>query len=549
MCSPAIDIVTLLTDLTKAVNGTIFSSLTLRAFSRAGFEELQMGGLGQVYEEAAARLERCAEGLSATEPVAEETPTCMDNKDIDQDVPNPYDPVRLNTRAALVEKLTNEWIHATGPIDRSKSSLDSSHIRNKSAMRLLFNAVKPWVIGAGFGLLVAIFGCVRTTFSPAAWRRIIYPPYHDLPKAAWCLKFAIGFTALVCMNVYWEGFAELEIPTSDPIQGAHFAGWYLIAYGFGTTQTVEGTWKKSILRMIGTVSGGFSAWLALTACNDNPYGLGAWMTITGTAVAFSGLPQGFNSRFGLNKDFAWGPGYFAMTQSLVVAEVYWGYGGKNDTTLNRIVANCVGIGMAMLMAAIPPGVYGGSPREAKFLLEDNKRVFLKSKLEQLYATAEATFIAEFSEANDNFSDASQLQKLCILKLDPKLRLELDHMDILGSSILSLLRFSIALADIQPQGGETGDENDHRAALEGILDGLEIDDYKYHMSGFHMNHRAGEGMVHNKPKALRKDLNPRVIPAHVTFAHFCAYIYHYIVHREGNLETIQWGFFGAQKLEG
>ena len=31
--------------------------------------------------------------------------------------------------------------------------------------------------------------------------------------------------------------------------------------------------------------------------------------------------------------------------------------------------------MAIFMATIPPGVYGGSPREAKFLLEDKKRAF------------------------------------------------------------------------------------------------------------------------------------------------------------------------------
>ena len=89
---------------------------------------------------------------------------------------------------------------------------------------------------------------------------------------------------------------------------------------------------------------------------------------------------------------------------------------KNSVTVTRIVANLVGIGMAMFMAAIPPRVYGGSPREAKFLLEDKKRAFrdcielvlegfghdsiltnddLRAKLHHLHAVAVATFLTEF----------------------------------------------------------------------------------------------------------------------------------------------------------
>ena len=96
----------------------------------------------------------------------------------------------------------------------------------------------------------------------------------------------------------------MEITTGDRNEGtsAHFAGWFLIAYAFGTTQTVEGTWKKSMLRILGTSAGGFSAWLALTAFNNNPIGLGVWMTVTNTLAAIFGLPKGFRSYFGLDSD-------------------------------------------------------------------------------------------------------------------------------------------------------------------------------------------------------------------------------------------------------
>ena len=44
-CAAPVNLVGLLSDLTKATNEMMFSSLTLRAFSKAGFQELQMVGL------------------------------------------------------------------------------------------------------------------------------------------------------------------------------------------------------------------------------------------------------------------------------------------------------------------------------------------------------------------------------------------------------------------------------------------------------------------------------------------------------------------------
>ena len=131
------------------------------------------------------------------------------------------------------------------------------------------------------------------------------PPYYDLPKFIWALNFATGFLCLIIMQIYWPAFRDLEIATKDEAAGAHFSGWYLIAYAFSTTQTVEGSVKKSILRAVGTAAGGFSAWLALTACGGSGVGLGVWLSITNTSVCHGGLSQGFGSRFGIDKDMAW----------------------------------------------------------------------------------------------------------------------------------------------------------------------------------------------------------------------------------------------------
>ena len=330
------DVLTILRELTNAVNNTIFSSLMLRAFSRAGFEELRDDGLGDVYMDVATRLERCAKALASLTPLNE---TFSASEGDDPEMSHPFDPLILDIRAAHVERLTNEWVRAMGPTDRTSTHLQ---LDDKVTRKTYLSAIKPWVMGGGIGLILAIFECAAKAFSPAIWRRIACAPYYDLPKFVWCVKFAIGFTALVCMNVYWDAFGQLEMRTRDEIMSAHFAGWQLIAHAFSTTQTVEGTWKKGTLRLLGTAFGGFSAWLALTACGNNPYGLGVWMTIASTIAAYLGLPKGFRSRFGLDKDLAWGPAYFAMTQTLVIMEVYWGYGGKNDITVNRIAGNAAG---------------------------------------------------------------------------------------------------------------------------------------------------------------------------------------------------------------
>ena len=150
--------------------------------------------------------------------------------------------------------------------------------------------------------MLAIFSCFVTAFTPMTWKRILIRPYYDLPKFIWTLKFAVGFTALVCMQLYWPAFANLELKTQDEILGPHFSGWYLIAYAFSTTSTVEGTWKKGTLRLLGTCGGGFCGWLAVKACgDDNAIGLGVWWTIANTIIAYVSLPTGFRSRFGIDR--------------------------------------------------------------------------------------------------------------------------------------------------------------------------------------------------------------------------------------------------------
>ncbi len=63
------------------------------------------------------------------------------------------------------------------------------------------------------------------------------------------------------------------------------------------------------------------------------------------------------------QSFGFGPIYFVITQIIIVAYVSVSYGSesRDEIILNRMVANLVGIFMAMVLAVLPPGNYGGDP--------------------------------------------------------------------------------------------------------------------------------------------------------------------------------------------
>ena len=82
---------------------------------------------------------------------------------------------------------------------------------------------------------------------------------------------------------------------------------------------------KGLLRLIGTCLGGFSAWLAVLACQDsshrgeiNPYGLIAWLTITTSVCVFIVTERGFMARVALSADYMNGSVYFVVTEVIVV---------------------------------------------------------------------------------------------------------------------------------------------------------------------------------------------------------------------------------------
>ena len=220
----------------------------------------------------------------------------------------------------------------------------------------------------------------------------------------------------------------------------------------------------------------------------------------------------------LDQDFAWSPGYFSMTAVLNVLEVYWSQGGKNDIIVNvsdifyifyavllhlflkRIVANCTGIAMVMLMVMflIIPGIYDGLPNVALLILDDSKRFFkecieltikeynslvmlsseYKNRLKLLYGSATTHLKSKFDEAINNYSDANILKYLCVLKVDPQMHYELDSLAVLGSANLSLISFTIITADVDRRHESFTNGTDNHEELEQILLDLQLDQSNY-----------------------------------------------------------------------
>lgn len=254
--------------------------------------------------EAATLLRKCAKAIQQYSRVEVDGTNDTEGKEVaqgnaeetDQDS-SAVDPILFDNVGRDVVMATNEWAEVAGPPDHSKPYFD------KEARTAIKENTIPWIKGSWW-YFIGILQRWQFAFSLSTWKGIFTPPYLLTDKASWCMDFTIGFTALVAIGVFWEKYVALENES-----------WILIAYAFSTTQTAEGTATKGILRLIGTAIGGFSGWLAVTACGeDGIYGLIAWLTVFTALGAYIGLPRGFKARIGLSPDYGYGASYFVMTQ-------------------------------------------------------------------------------------------------------------------------------------------------------------------------------------------------------------------------------------------
>ncbi len=383
------------------------------------------------------------------------------------------DPFRMKVHTKAVVESTKSYLLAME--GKSSESDTDGFFSKKSWMEIKYSLLPFYVVFTAYPLGLA--NVVKMFFQKNYWKSLNTAPYIEFYKFVWCIKYTAGFVVLLLMAVYWDDYNNnFSISTTlpkerfGPILATLNGGWSIIAYCFATTQSMEGSVKKGILRALGTVTGGFAGWLALLACEDsrydsglNPFGLVAWLTITTGAATYSATNRGFFARLGLSGDYSFWPIYFVITEVIVVMYcfLFFGPSGRNDVAVNRIVSNLVGIVIAVVFAFVPPGVWGGDPshcREIVDIIEASSSEYLDILLKSREVT-ETTKLEEIANslmqkkdadlaagirlhglAKDVFDDANRLLVAPFLKTDAGLALELALVsrDVYVSSYLAVI---------------------------------------------------------------------------------------------------------------
>jgi len=369
-----------------------------------------------------------------------------------------YDPFQMKQRTTEVVALSRAWLRAMDSFDHEqKGYFDPESI---DAFK---KNIRPWFM-VYISHWLYMYAILKAFFQKTTWQSLMKPETFAFTRLVWCVKYTFGMTALLAMSIYWEDYKDnfvLALPEDSELRSA-FAfqngGWAIVAYCFATTQTAEGSIKKGILRMLGTITGAFSAWLALIVCEDagfeysyNAYGLVAWLSISSFLATYVATERGFAARISLSNDFAYGPIYFVITQVIIVTYAYYAYGpeSKGALTVNRLVSNLVGIVVAMVLAVIPPGNWGGDPGHCRSInrlhwntTQEFIRLLLSCKLnddgepsnedcqqvsEKLTQLSLKTLQQSTKmqvRAVDFEKDAAKLQRLPRFQVDPRLKLEI-----------------------------------------------------------------------------------------------------------------------------
>lgn len=474
--------------------------------------------LTKIHVEATKSLKSCALALQTGKT------SFINEEGLEKD--SSSDPFRMKVHTKAVVDSTKSYVMA---MDGKTSENDShSFFSKKTWMEVKLSMLPFYVVFTAYPL--GMLNVVRMLCRKGYWSSLKVTQNGELNKLMWCIKYTAGFVILLVMSLYWDHYNEnFHVSTTLPkesygaVLSSLNSGWAMIAYCFATTQSTEGSVKKGILRGLGTVFGGFFGWLALLACEDsrfeagfNPYGLVAWMTITTAGATFSATNRGFFARLGLSGDYSFGPIYFIITEIIVVMYCYLFFGpeGRNDVAINRIVANLVGIAVGILMAIVPPGVWGGDPshcREIADKIEGNSSEYLDILLKSQGIT-DASELEKISKellkkkdldlaagirlhglAKDVYDDASRFSAAPFLKTDGGLTLELALIsrDVYVSSYLGVLAARIV-----------SNPNFRRVALEDETVRSSIVSYKQ----IFQNRQSHESSpAKNTPQSLVSDL--------------------------------------------
>jgi len=410
-------------------------------------------------------LEKCALALSedredlVSDRVASSTQS-EEEKDVEEgsEIVRPYHVRCFHEITQAIRADTAAWLSAM-------------HHPQYTGLKNTAMSYIPWLVGI-ITLLKRLVGSLLLPFSPKLWR---------LRPFLLGFKFVLGVVLLFVLEVYWDdyrGFAFASTPkvgitnrdlvvfdTGD--KPNVFSGWTLIGYIMATTPTTEGTVKKGTFRAVGNAVGGFSAWIAIIVCSGsydqdaevNLYGLVAWLSVTTAIVAYLFTPDGPEALLGLDPDDGMYGTYFVSTQALCAIEIALGKNKRDIIVANRVVATITGVLMAMLVAIIPPQNRGGDPSRFTSILQSCCETFqsgvrliaegaddAKAEIMAIKMSFEANGQAIQKDLQFLLKDASKLHRMCVFKVNPRLKEELDAITVTAAYIISWLSFASHVVD-------------------------------------------------------------------------------------------------------
>ena len=122
--------------------------------------------------------------------------------------------------------------------------------------------------------------------------------------------------------------------------------------------------------MFGTLLGGFGVWIGIMLCSwsyngtqpVNPYAWIAYLTVCQFFNHFHGKGTGVTAFLGMEYNTPFIAFYVDLTLNLVGMNAFFGIYSTNAGVAQRILANLVGIGMAMLVSMLPPYYTVKDPR-------------------------------------------------------------------------------------------------------------------------------------------------------------------------------------------
>lgn len=186
-----------------------------------------------------------------------------------------------------------------------------------------------------------------------------------------CFRFVLGTTALVGLvllvpefsqrlwtgsvsekdvNTVLEGNAKIDIGL---LRIGKASSWTLLGFLTCLNSTLEGTLKRSCLRLIGVITGTFFAWLCLLAFPTNQLMHGVWLCVTEFIVvvlaAHPTMPQ-----LGFHPSWGYAAQLFTYQQTIIVVESYLNPTRypRDEIVVQRLIGQCIGIGAAVLTALL-----------------------------------------------------------------------------------------------------------------------------------------------------------------------------------------------------